>query len=123
LNNLTDCTAHSIVANLLCRNSGFTGNTVQSPFNIMRTLETNPLLDPLGNDRIDHFEGYLMHPDPINDDVHNHIGSVTITKKEYATTESIESVVIEFWAENHDKNFELHISMDKGRARVERMQS
>lgn len=118
MNNLTDCTAHSIVANLLCRNSGFTGNTVQSPFNIMRTLETNPLLSTH-----EQGAGYLMHPDPINDDVHNHIGSVTITKKEYATTESIESVVIGFWSENHDKNFELHISMDKGRTRIERMQS
>ena len=48
---------------------------------------------------------------------------MTIKKTEYATTESIESVVIGFWAENHDKNFELHISMDKGRARMERMQS
>jgi hypothetical protein len=88
----------------------------------MRTTETSPLLG--GND-YDGSEGHLLHPDPLCDyisGVYNHIQKVTIKKTEYATTAFIESVVIEFSPECHDKNFELHIRMDKGRTWIERVQ-
>ena len=92
----------------------------------MRTAETSPLFWMGGND-YDGSEGHLMHPDPLCDyvsGVYNHMRSVTIKKTEYATTSEsfIESVVIEFEPECHEKNFELHIRMDKGRTWIERVQ-